>query len=259
MSMDGQGSRRAPARRGSRKTTTKRPRAKKTTTARLAERLVAPVTVILTAGHRNRTNGGAPGEMARTPKFARAYRDALRAAGHTVFYVQEMDGGDPDTFAGTLTALTAKVRAIAAGVPGDRLVMLDLHLEEGDAPRGAFTIVPDDPTGRSDDLWKNNADAVRLGHLVADRIAARTGLALRMAKEPGVMSERQTGVGEDRKRLAMFGGTAALRARMTRLLVEHGNIVKDLAVIDDPQTPARCAAAVVDALAIHFAPQPLIA
>jgi N-acetylmuramoyl-L-alanine amidase len=183
--------------------------------------------------------------------------------GYTVFYVQEMDAdGDPDTFAGTLTAVAARVRAIATKLAGDRLVMLDLHLEEGDAPRGVFTIVPDDPassaSGRGD-VWKNNAHAVRLGHLIAENIALRAGFVQRNAKELGVMSERQTGVGETGSRLGMFGGTAALRTRMARLIVEHGNIVKDLAIIDDPQTPARCAAAVVDALATYFMPPPTIA
>jgi hypothetical protein len=195
--------------------------------------------------------------MDRTPRFAHAYRDALRAAGYTVFYVQELDhDGDPDTFAGNLTAVAATVRALAAGFPGNRIIMLDLHLEEGDAPRGAFTIVPDDPTGKTDDIWKNNTGAVTLGHLISGRIAARAGFVQRPAKELGVMSERQTGVGEKGSRLAMFGGTAALRDRMTRLIVEHGNIVKDLAIIDRPDTPMLCAGAAVEAVTTFLGLQP---
>src|SRR4051812_21962011 len=143
--------------------------------------------VILTAGHRNATNGGAPGEMERTPRFARAYRDAFRAAGYTAFYIQEMDDdGNPDSFAGGLSAVAARVRAIADGITDRPVVMLDLHLEEGDAPRGVFTIVPDDPTGASTDVWKNNTAAVTLGHLIAEKIAGRAGFTQRQAKELGV-------------------------------------------------------------------------
>ena len=209
--------------------------------------------VILSAGHRNNTGGGAAGERERTHLFARAYRDVLRSAGYRVYYVQELDAdADPDWFSGYLSAVTTKIRTIAESKPGERLVMLDLHLEEGPAPRGVFTIVPDDPTDRSDDVWSKNGQAIRLGGLISEAIARRTSLVIRKARLPGVMSERQTGVGEKKMRLGMFRGTAMLRTRMVRLIIEHGNVVKDRAIIDRPHTPARCASGVTEALARYF-------
>jgi hypothetical protein len=121
--------------------------------------------VIITAGHRNRTGGGTPGEQERTPRFARAYVDALRAAGHSVHYVQSLDDARdarPDFYSGTLDDVALRVVSIANGIAGDAIVMLDLHIEDGAAPRGCFAVVPDDPTipsastSTTSDVWKHN-------------------------------------------------------------------------------------------------------
>jgi len=223
--------------------------------------------VILTAGHRNTTGGGTPGEFERTPRFARAYADVLRKAGCTVHYLQETTvspGGMPDFYPGPLDQVAKQVVTIAKSLPDARVVMLDLHIEDGAAPRGCFAIVPDDPhvpSGSSDpaaDSWRNNAESRALAVRVSSAIAGAAGFVVRNATEPGVMSERETSVGGKGSRLAMFRHTASLRDRMPRLIIEHGNIDKDRTIIDAPETPARCARAVADVLAASAHPVPLV-
>jgi hypothetical protein len=217
--------------------------------------------VILTAGHRNRTGGGTPGEQERTPRYARAYVIALRDAGHTVHYVQSLDDAKdarPDFYSGTLDDVAARVVKIAHGIAGDAIVMLDLHIEDGAAPRGCFAVVPDDPTvkpGAADafaDTWTHNERTRMLGARIIAAISAATGIPVRTATTPGLMSERVTAVGAKGSRLAMFRRTAPLRDRMVRLLIEHGNIEKDRALIDAPETPMRCGRAVADVLTKTF-------
>lgn len=223
--------------------------------------------IILTAGHRNETGGGTPGEFERTPRFARAYTEALRQAGFTVHYLQEKTtapNGMPDFYPGTLDKVAKQVATIANSLPGERLVMLDLHIEDAEAPRGCFAVVPDDPkvpAGSKDpdaDSWYNNAESRALAARISAALAEAAGFKVRAATEPGVMSERETGVGGKKKRLAMFRLTAPLRDRMPRLIIEHGNIDKDKAIIDAPETPALCARAVAGVLAESAHPVPLI-
>lgn len=208
--------------------------------------------VIMTAGHRSDTGGDAR-ERARTPRFAHAYVDALYRAGHDVHYIQSMDEGDnrPDDFAGTLSAVARTVAAVAGRLTGSNLVMLDVHLETGNGAPGVFAIIPDDPTraaGAGGDVWEENAAAIQVGRRIVERIAAYTGLPVRHATAPGLMSERLTDVGENKHRLAMFSHTAQHRHRMVRLVLEHGNLDKDLAIIDDTSTPGKCAQALVEVL-----------
>lgn len=224
--------------------------------------------VILTAGHRNRTGGGTPGEQERTPRFARAYVTALRAAGHTVHYIQSLDDAKdarPDFYSGTLDDVAKRVVSVANGIHGDAIVMLDLHIEDGAAPRGCFAVVPDDPsakgttTGARTDTWKNNERARVLGASIIAAISRATGIPVRTATAHGLMSERMTAVGAKGSRLAMFRVTAPLRDRMVRLLVEHGNIEKDRALLDAPETPMRCGRAVAEVLTAAFGARRLIA
>jgi hypothetical protein len=224
--------------------------------------------IILTAGHRNETGGGTPGEFERTPRFARAYADVLRQAGFIVHYLQEkttVPNGMPDFYPGTLDNVAKQVAAIAKSLPDERVVMLDLHIEDAEAPRGCFAVVPDDPqlpAGSKDpdaDIWRNNADSRALAARISVAIANAAGFKVRIATEPGVMSERETSVGGKKKRLAMFRHTAALRDRMPRLIIEHGNIDKDRTIIDAPETPTLCARAVADVLVASAHPVPVIA
>ena len=226
-----------------------------------------PYHVILTAGHRNTTGGGTPGEFERTPRFARAYANVLRQAGCTVHYLQETtasSSGLPDFYPGPLDRLAKRVAAIAHSLPDERVVMLDLHIEDGAAPRGCFAIVPDDPHfppgshAQAVDSWHNNAESRALAARVSTAIAGAAGFVIRVATEPGVMSERETSVGGKGSRLAMFRYTAALRDRMPRLIIEHGNIEKDRTIIDAPETAARCARAVAEVLTAPAQPVPLI-
>jgi len=220
--------------------------------------------VIITAGHRNTTGGGTPGEQERTPRFARAYVTALRDAGHTVHYVQSLDDAKdkrPDFYSGTLDQVATRVVSIAKGLDSDALiVMLDLHIEDGAAPRGCFAVVPDDPTIKpasadvSADVWTHNERARTLGANIIAAISSATGIPIRTATAPGLMSERATAVGAKGSRLAMFRITAPLRDRMVRLIVEHGNIEKDRALLDAPETPMRCARAVASVLTLESWP-----
>ena len=223
--------------------------------------------VILTAGHRNMTGGGTPGEFERTPRFARAYADVLRRAGYVVHYLQESTAtstGRPDFYPGPLDQLAKRVATIATSLQDEHVVMLDLHIEDGAAPHGCFAIVPDDPHvaafshDPTADSWRNNHESHALAARVSAAIASAAGFVVRMATAPGVMSERETSVGGKGSRLAMFRHTAALRDRMPRLIIEHGNIVKDRTIIDAPETAARCARAVAGVLAAPAHPMPLI-
>ena len=217
--------------------------------------------VIITAGHRNRTGGGTPGEQERTPRFAHAYVDALRAAGHAVHYVQSLDDAKdrrPDFYSGTLDEVAKRVLRIATDIPGDAIVMLDLHIEDAAAPRGCFAVVPDDPSAKSAtagahaDTWSQNERERVIGASIIAAISAATGIPMRTATAPGLMSERATGVGAGGSRLAMFRVTAPARGRMVRLLIEHGNIEKDRALLDAPETPMRCGRAVAEVMTRYF-------
>lgn len=208
--------------------------------------------IILTAGHRSDGDRGNPAEKARTPLLAQAYKRAFEGAGFAVYYWQSIDGDNrPDQSPGGLDAVGRGVQRVMAEIPGPS-ILFDLHFE-GAAARGVFAIVPDVtglvtavPNGApADDTWAKNADDVTLARLVAKRIAEATGLPLRATTEPGVMSERATGVGGQGYRLGMFAYTAGNRKRSPRLVVEHGNLssAADLRIIDSPGFYDKCAAA----------------
>jgi len=213
--------------------------------------------IIVVQGHRNTTAGGADGEAARTPRIANAITAALKGRGHDVHCLQNDDGSADDWYDGSLDAVARRVIWYDRQAPVD--LMLDCHLE-GDAAgtRGVFAIFPDGdglqtltPYDGSDSA--NTLDRA-LGTTIAAAIAARTGLSLRTrgCVAPGLMSEKQTGVGADLGwRLAMFGYTVPARAHMVRLVVEFGNAVTDRALIDRPDFAANCGAAVADAIARH--------
>lgn len=217
------------------------------------------IRVFLTAGHRNRTGGGAPGEAQLTPTYAQAYADALTRAGFVVEYIQALDEDDDDSFFdGTLEDVALEVLKRANSHVGNRMVMLDLHMEAKHSEPGVFTIVPDDPTvptgqdGAEEDTWDNNPRAVELGHALSQAIAERTGLHQRVCRELGVMSERDTAVGRTGRRLTMFRVTAPVRRRLIRLLIEHGSIAKDAPILYAPETPKGCAESVAMSIQRFF-------
>lgn len=203
--------------------------------------------ILLVQGHRN-TSGGNPAEVAITPHAARAIQRVLRAAGHTADMLQ------PDTnwFNGSLDAVGREVVRLHNTNPYD--IMLDIHFE-GDAnnTRGVFAIVPDGdglrsytPHTGSDSMASNTLDT-RYAEAIALGVSQATGLPIRRSGvvKPGVMSERQTYVGGNGYRLAMFGYTSRVRDRLVRLVLELGNIRGDAAIIQAPGFYDRAAAGVL--------------
>ena len=202
--------------------------------------------ILLVQGHRN-TNSGNPAEMAITPVAAKAIQRALQAAGHTADMLQT----ENNWFAGSLDAVGREVVRRHDETPYD--LMLDIHFE-GDAnnTRGVFAIVPDGDNLqtlsplRGSDSWESNPLDVRFAEAIVNGIAETTGLRLRGGlRLPGVMSEKQTGVGSQGHRLAMFSYTAVIRHRMVRLVLELGNIRGDADVITAPGFHDRAARGVV--------------
>lgn len=203
--------------------------------------------ILLVQGHRN-TSGGDPAESALTPIAARAIQRALRAAGHTADMVQN----DHDWYPGSLDEVAREVVRRHDARAYD--LMLDIHFE-GDAnnTRGMFAIVPDGdgllsftPYRDSDAMAANPLD-VQYAEAISAAVSASTGLRLRSGGvvRPGLMSERQTGVGGRGYRLAMFAYTAKVRHNLVRLVLELGNIRGDAEIITAPGFHERVAAGVV--------------
>jgi hypothetical protein len=107
-------------------------------------------------------------------------------------------------------------------------IFLETHTEGGGGT-GVFAIYPD----AAGDVDIDVRDT--LGPLVANRVAAATGLKLGAGGD-GVMSERQTGVGSKGDRLGIFNKTAPIRATTTRLIIEYGAHDKepDLSIVKRP-------------------------
>lgn len=213
--------------------------------------------VLVVSGHRSYNDAGNPNEKALTPFMSAAYEKALEAAGYEVTHLQrEFDGdSDPDDTVGGLDTVGWLCHEWMRQTPG-QLVMIDCHYEGASAP-GCFAIVPDkkglgtaiqinQPTN---DQWENNPLDVTLARAIAKGISAATGLPLRQGiKEPGVMSETQTGVAlQYNARLAMFAYTAPYRDRAVRLVVEHGSlpVASDKAIIMQPDFTQKCADSLV--------------
>lgn len=203
--------------------------------------------ILLVQGHRN-SGGGNPAEIQRTAPAARAIQAALREAGHTADMIQF----ENDWWPGSLDSVGKEVVRRHNANPYD--LMLDVHFE-GDAnnTRGVFAIVPDGDGLRSytsytgSDSWASNPLDVAYADAIAKGVAEMTRLKLRETGviRPGVMSERQTGVGGQGYRLAMFGYTVHTRQRMVRLVLELGNLIGDKRVIGEAQFYGKAAAGVV--------------
>lgn len=219
------------------------------------------LTVLLVAGHRSYNDTGDPNEKSRTPGLARAYKNALQAAGHKVVWLQEADGdADPDDTVGGLDTVGAMARTLIDKLKAD--VMLDLHYEGGGGGTGVFAIVPDE-TGLGtavrggapgNDTWQNNAADVELAKLISQNISKATGLPLRKTTVEGVISETATGVaGTYRARLAMMAYTVPVRHYCVRLVVEHGNLSRetDRRIADSDGFQEKAAKAAADALNVY--------
>lgn len=212
--------------------------------------------ILVVQGHRN-TSGGDPREITRTPRVANAIVDALIAAGHEAFCLQNVGGRTGDWFPGSLDAVGREVMVHHRRAPID--LMLDVHFE-GDpgSTKGVFLIVPDGdglrtvtPYTGSDALAANTLDH-SMAREIARAVSRSTGLLMRQRGviEPGVMSERATHVGAGLGwRLVMFGYIAPARERMVRLVLECGNIEADASIIDRPGFAHQVAGGVMEGVA----------
>ena len=218
--------------------------------------MTSPLRIVITQGHRN-TSGGNSEERARTPAIANAITRALIAAGHEAICLQNDDGLNDDWFEGTLDAVAKRVMWYHRQRAVD--LLLDIHIE-GDRANtpGFFAILPDGTLLKTLTAFagKDRATAgsrdYRIARAMAHAIARTTGLQLRRrgVLEPGVMSEQGTHVGGDLGwRLAMFGYTAPARDRMTRIVLECGNLVADAAIIKRQGFSERVAEGVVAGIA----------
>lgn len=218
--------------------------------------MTASLRIVVTQGHRN-SSGGNSEERARTPAIANAITAALVEAGHEAICLQNDDGSKDDWFDGTLDAVAREVMRRHREREVD--LLLDIHIE-GDRANtpGVFTIVPDGTRLKTLTAFAGADRAVagsrdyRIARAMALAIARTTGLQLRQrgVLEPGVMSEQATHVGGDLGwRLAMFGYTAPAKDRMTRIVLECGNLVADAAIIKRAGFAERVAAGVVAGLA----------
>jgi hypothetical protein len=207
--------------------------------------------VLLVMGHRNFAGGDEP-EVERTPKVVNAVERALKAKGHAVHVLQREDGdADPQFTHGDLAAVATRCAHIIQA--NDLQVMIDAHFQGSPASQsGCFCIFPDAPSvgdGKAD-----NPLDVNVASRLAREVSNVTGIPRLMLSEPGgpgIMSERQTGVGLGGDRLGMFELTLSVRATCVRVIMEHGDIVADRHIIDAPgfyQKVARAYVRTVNAL-----------
>lgn len=112
-------------------------------------------------------------------------------------------------------------------------VFVECHSEGVDDPsvRGLFVIYPDS----APDV---DVDVREFGNELATIVARRCGFTLRQGGvvEPGVMSEKQTGVGSQGYRLGVFRDTASLIDHSSRFIIEAGahSNPQDHAIMESP-------------------------
>jgi N-acetylmuramoyl-L-alanine amidase len=219
-----------------------------------------PKKILLNMGHRDTTGGGTEGggltERGYTDDIVLACKTALRAAGFTVYVNQELDGDTDATYLNKNLDWVGRNAVAINDQFGPIDSYLSIHLEGSGAP-GVFAIVPDGnglisfTTGQPDpgDTWSDNPLDVKLARLLAQNVSKTTGLGLRNTTEPGVMSERSTGVAEGGWRLSEFHETYPIRDHATRNILECGAMpnAHDIAIIRRPEFPGLVAAGVVAA------------
>lgn len=190
---------------------------------------------VIAMGHRNTDRGGAYNEINWTPGCARAIRDAIEARGGKAVIVQEHDSdNDPNWFPGGLQAM-ARHAVTLAGQYGPFEAYISCHYNGGAGP-GFHAIFPDAWSGI--DQKANNPLDVRLcENLVAAVRSTNTVSILGWTSHaPGVMSERESGVGAQGYRLGELYGGMGFRDRTARVIIEAGSIdvARERAYINDP-------------------------
>lgn len=180
---------------------------------------------ILSAGHRNTDRGGATREIDWTYPQCQMIRDAIERRGGKAWIIQEEDGdNDPSFCVGRGLQNAAALCVDLAKVVGGVDAYISVHYEGvgNTSVRGFFGIFPDSPSGGVDVRANNPAD-YRLCQILAKHVE-KTGMPKRTGwvVEPGVMSERQTGVGGQGYRLGEFVGTLGFRDTTARVIIEAG-------------------------------------
>jgi hypothetical protein len=224
--------------------------------------------IVIDAGHRA-TQGEGTDETNRerslTDDLALAYVNRFRAKGYDAFWFQrDLDGDNlPTETIGTRTTVFTgignwiKEKTDA----GHDVVLLSCHYDGAHARLHA--IIPDSvdlEPATPEDTAVNNPLDVRLGRRIMERFE-RAGLGERWkfadrkaglmtedgsSRILGLMSETESGVGEDGDRLGIFSRTVRGRIHAVRLVIEHGGT-------DDPAAresgfEERCAEQVVTAV-----------
>jgi hypothetical protein len=214
-----------------------------------------PLRIALGAGHRN-ASGGNPFEMELNGRVCRAIVELARAS----------DGFDvrcytPDDGLGVHPgAVDAGPREVAAAWdktwPVD--VFHEVHAHAVPARtevRGVFVVYPDGAGLASDvpNPGEVDADVVAHGPTMAGIISAATGLPIDGPGGRGIVSERQTLVGSQGRRLRIFAATAtpSMVAHSCRFISEvgcHTNPL-DIAIMVDPSFPRQEAVGILCAYA----------
>ena len=208
---------------------------------------------ILSAGHRNTDGGGAHREIEWTYPICVKAKQAIERRGGKAWIIQEEDGdSDPSFSVGrglqNVAALCVNLAKAVGGVDA----YLSMHYEgvNNTAVRGFFGIFPDNPQGGVD-VRANNPLDYNLCKVLATHVA-KTGMPKRTGwvVEPGIMSERQTGVGGQGYRLGEFAGTVGFRDTTARLILEAGAYTNttDRAMLWDNAWQNQYVEALVDGL-----------
>lgn len=219
--------------------------------------------IILNMGHRDTTGGGTEGgggtltERGYTDDIVWAIAAKLEAAGHKAYVNQAMDGDTDNSFMNKNLDYVGRNAVWIDSQVGPVDAYLSIHLEGSNAP-GCFGIVPDGnglisaATGQADpgDTWADNPLDVQFARSLATHCSQTTGLQKRSTTEPGVMSERATGVGGDGWRLSEFHETYPIRGHATRNIFEGGAMpnAHDFAIIRQSNFPDLIAQGVLDAV-----------
>jgi len=216
--------------------------------------------IILHMGHRDLTGGGTAGgtltERGYSDDIVLACKRALLAAGHVPFVNQELDGDVDNTMLLRSLDWVGRNAVKIDQEFGPVDAYLSIHLEGSSIP-GLFAIVPDSngliaaADGHSDpgDTWADNPLDVAFARSLAQRCMVSTGLGKRSTTEPGVMSERATGVGGAGWRLSEYHETEPIREHATRNILECGAMPSpDIFIISQPDFPAKIAAGVLAAV-----------
>lgn len=189
---------------------------------------------ILSCGHRNQNGGGARNEINWTYPATVALKAAIEARGGKAWIIQEEDGDkDPTRFLdGGLQQAAARCVALEK-VHGPFTAYLSSHYNGGASP-GFHAIFPD---GANDTKAMNPLD-VALCRTIRDRVKATNTVRMLSwtADSPGVMSEKETGVGAKGYRLGEFVGTLGFRQTTARVILEASSIdvASEAAYINDP-------------------------